>query len=542
MKKSKYPHFLVKRIMALVIPGAIITTLLILITYLGMISIQVSLDQKLDGLPRTTYDLLIRPHDSVSNIEKKYGMVSPNHLNGIPGGISLEQYETIKALPNVEVAAPIAVLGYLTRGNTSLYVQNHLPDGVYQISASDIVNDGTTTIPSVIKNPFYVLKTNRTYDLFNENQEVNGLLFIKGITLSDNSFYPGSISLHLPSVNDRALLVAVDPAQEAELVGLDQTLVNGNYLSQETQLQVDKRGVISLPVLFNMHDSIDQAITIVLQKLDYKLEPETTFLEQLKAVPDLETLSQLPKQTLLIVNLAILREWFAPAVRAGIKNNQVVDLKPISYEFLSPLYKPMSVEYRELSSSAINSDTTSKIFEAIPQGTTSSDESNSITDDLYPEEILDWLKHFEWSLSPEIKFRNLETQSNQVLFFEIDVKNSGSYEMTSQVQSAGTPLNPVPLETYYPPTAVLKYDEEGNPLATSLVLSPTLNAEGYLVAPPDLLISLSSVKLLFENSCKQINNGKIMKVPCAVDEDFISAIRVRNERHLPHGCRSTDKN
>lgn len=72
-------------------------------------------DQSLSRYWRTTYDILVRPPETVTEIERRYGLVEANHLSGTPGGITFEQYETIKRLPGVEVAAPIAMLGYMRR-------------------------------------------------------------------------------------------------------------------------------------------------------------------------------------------------------------------------------------------------------------------------------------------------------------------------------------------------------------------------------------------------------------------------------------------
>lgn len=41
-------------------------------------------------------------------------MVRPNYLSGLYGGISVEQYEKLKQVPGVAVAAPIAMVGYTT--------------------------------------------------------------------------------------------------------------------------------------------------------------------------------------------------------------------------------------------------------------------------------------------------------------------------------------------------------------------------------------------------------------------------------------------
>lgn len=47
---------------------------------------------------RTSYDILVRPAGSRSPIEEKYGLVEANHLSGLWGGITFEQYEIIKAV------------------------------------------------------------------------------------------------------------------------------------------------------------------------------------------------------------------------------------------------------------------------------------------------------------------------------------------------------------------------------------------------------------------------------------------------------------
>src|SRR5512142_900064 len=45
-------------------------------------------------------------------LEQQDRLVRPNSLSGQYGGITLAQYEKIRAIPGIEVAAPIAVVGY----------------------------------------------------------------------------------------------------------------------------------------------------------------------------------------------------------------------------------------------------------------------------------------------------------------------------------------------------------------------------------------------------------------------------------------------
>lgn len=62
---------------------------------------------------RTAYDILVRPKGSRTKLESQTGTVQPNFLSGIYGGITIAQYHEIQRIPGVQVAAPIAMVGYL---------------------------------------------------------------------------------------------------------------------------------------------------------------------------------------------------------------------------------------------------------------------------------------------------------------------------------------------------------------------------------------------------------------------------------------------
>ncbi len=58
------------------------------------------------------YDILVRPRGSRTGLETQTGTVQPNFLSGIYGGITMAQYHQIAQIPGVQVAAPIAMVGY----------------------------------------------------------------------------------------------------------------------------------------------------------------------------------------------------------------------------------------------------------------------------------------------------------------------------------------------------------------------------------------------------------------------------------------------
>jgi len=62
---------------------------------------------------RSAYDILIRPPGTTTALERQRGLAEGDFLSGIFGGITLGQYQQIKSLRQVDVAAPIANIGYV---------------------------------------------------------------------------------------------------------------------------------------------------------------------------------------------------------------------------------------------------------------------------------------------------------------------------------------------------------------------------------------------------------------------------------------------
>ncbi|MEV0807556.1 FtsX-like permease family protein [Micromonospora sp. NPDC050200] len=63
---------------------------------------------------RAAYDILVRPQGTRTPLEAERGLVRPNYLSGLYGGITTAQYDQVQAVAGVDVAAPISMLGYAT--------------------------------------------------------------------------------------------------------------------------------------------------------------------------------------------------------------------------------------------------------------------------------------------------------------------------------------------------------------------------------------------------------------------------------------------
>lgn len=62
---------------------------------------------------RSAYDVLVRPPGTDTAVERQRGLVQANFLSGVFGGITLDQYRRIKDMAGVQIAAPVANIGYL---------------------------------------------------------------------------------------------------------------------------------------------------------------------------------------------------------------------------------------------------------------------------------------------------------------------------------------------------------------------------------------------------------------------------------------------
>ncbi len=70
-------------------------------------------------------------------------LLEPNYLNSITGGISFAQYEKIKQIEDVDIAAPVAVIGY---ANIGLTIKDQMTapkaPGFYRISRTEYSDSG----------------------------------------------------------------------------------------------------------------------------------------------------------------------------------------------------------------------------------------------------------------------------------------------------------------------------------------------------------------------------------------------------------------
>ncbi|MCW2917717.1 MAG: hypothetical protein JWN52_5785 [Actinomycetia bacterium] len=275
---------------------------------------------------RSAYDILIRPPGTTTVLEQQKGLVEANFLSGIFGGITLEQYDKIKNLQQVDVAAPIANIGYVPlqsslKVDVSAFLDSKAPAQLLRLKPT--LSAGLSSYP-VTDQYVYLTRTNPIklvdpgvhslyFDLEQEtaprgkywvcwyyNNDPAGLLTGDGGSplnsrpTADRTGNPRTpytaatrSRLNCQAGKDQAyaqipmiypvLLSAIDPAQEDRLVGLRKAITSGRMLTQadkpywhEDTLAVDgvEQRDLRLPVLLGNQAMSSGRLTATVERLD----------------------------------------------------------------------------------------------------------------------------------------------------------------------------------------------------------------------------------------------------------------------------------
>lgn len=259
---------------------------------------------------RTAYDILVRPARSQTGLERSDQLVQENYLSGIFGGITLEQYEQIKAMDDVEVAAPVAMVGYVL---PQLFLDQLITEQVskaqrqlFRVTRSWVSERELSSYPEADKY-LYVTADPTTYDRTGVTQRdpVTGKTLRVCASFRQQVKKPRSafdlarrVDLQCYSTNPPApkgrsylpfgeigtdfiypfplLMAAIDPEQEAALVGLDDTVSDGRYLTSQDGPEIVPSFLHSkesiryrrLPVLMADQPFVDERLRIQVQRLD----------------------------------------------------------------------------------------------------------------------------------------------------------------------------------------------------------------------------------------------------------------------------------
>ena len=245
------------------------------------------------------YDILVRPKGARTAVENRTGTVQPDFLSGIYGGITMAQYHQIQQIPGVQVAAPIAMVGY-AQLEADMFVPvpaaalSRPGRQLYRMSTTWVSDDGASRVaqpPSYL----YVTPLPVTGNLQGRpstDHTGRGCVLGDGTPLSPGTNPFGiaaqSYALCWSRVNHYVepggenghtvagfyvgwtvpvLIAAIDPQAEADLDGLNKALVSGSYLKEHEGARGLGAPAVTLPVLASSASGMSEYAQTTLQQL-----------------------------------------------------------------------------------------------------------------------------------------------------------------------------------------------------------------------------------------------------------------------------------
>ena len=400
-------------------------------------SSQGTVEQTLQKKWSSAYDIVVRPKGSQMSTESSK-LLEPNYLNGINGGISFKQYQQIKQMNEIDIAAPVAVIGYVnafTSFKNALKFPNE--PGIYRLTETNFIEDGFT-------------RERQSHTVIHISQGT------KVIVPKNASFFNEPIESFKNAIaRNPVLIVGIDPVEEARLVGLDKSVRSNNksrYFNDKDQhVSGNNPDEHIIPVLINPSSFNKGSYEYTIEKLDAPFKSEQ---DQQKLIDGL--VKKQPKRSVLH---SVLSTYPAKKIQ-----HLEISASKVEEVYLQTLIDQTNSAYTDM-----NSAEGSQLL--YKSGPLSFKPANSP----YPSR---WKTAYEVSASPtKIKnwtygnqffpkkgFRSLESVGRKVkkpkpgdldtVFPYLAFKVVGLYD-PNNIKVSKDPLNELPMETYRPSSLIL---------------------------------------------------------------------------------------
>ncbi|MGO9177790.1 MAG: FtsX-like permease family protein [Candidatus Limnocylindrales bacterium] len=239
----------------------------------------------------TPYDILVRPLGSQTALEQTEGLVRPNFLSGLTGGITEAQLAAIRVVPDVAVAAPIAVVGLVQwPAEFPVDVAKLVGSGpitVFRISAAASGEAGLSHYPPLAAQYLVVAPQGQIVSVQGgptgpaaaQVLEVGSTKIACTATVAcyggrtpdaslEGAFRSGTPGLDV-GWSEPIVVAGIDPVAEAQLAHLDRCVVSGRYLraSDAPGTAASPAGPQpALPVLVSNQSFIDETMQITTER------------------------------------------------------------------------------------------------------------------------------------------------------------------------------------------------------------------------------------------------------------------------------------
>lgn len=407
-----------------------------------------------------SYDIVVRPQGTRSVTENKK-LLEPNYLSGISGGISLDQYHQIQKIDGIQVAAPIAMIGYI-----SYYIPLEKltlqQKGVYRLKMKEAVDIGPRK--NVQKSTFY----------FSNGDWSNKDDPSYGVSSGDFS--------HLIETGATVLLAGIDPKEENALVGLKDSVSdqgNSRYFEKMDAPMVTKDGKLTdyhIPVLVNDRSFVKKKDTFTIERLNLPFQNDKIQMKTMEKVK-----KKGGKKYLNTVQASMVHTYTFTADQAHNKlMEQITGLNPKTgkpavakqsnggTEFHWMTFRPTPLKLNPVSSPFIKR---------------------------WPYAYETKISHHPNPVLPSIPKNTYRAVhifgKNSDSWPRIDTSYIGTYN-PGKLNIAQNPLTELPMETYSPASAHLVLNSNGKPINPPTKISPSDSPYGFLTKPPGMLTTIKA--------------------------------------------------
>lgn len=448
---------------------------------------------------KVSYHILVRP-PGTHFTDKENGLFEPNIQGGISGGISTQQLETIKKITDVEVAAPLAVIGYHKIGvkfNEEAHLKNY---GIYKvnldISANNGIQDQTTnTFGSYITyGPWY--SGSETYSKY-------GISYFSDGNMEQFAY-------------ENAFLVGIDPVEENKLVGLEQAVIplpnaDSRYFDSSDYSQMERQEsskLIDLPILVseNLFGNKTYAYTYERLNLPFSTaeQAEATMLEVEKngGINYLKQIKTDESQSYTFHSEQAVKQMMTSLTDTKLQDQEYQQLQratPLAFESVpSPYPERWPYSYR-LQTFEDHIDSSSRLQ--------------------FPE-----------FYRPYELINDSENPEESIHFF-LRPHYVGMYD-PSNLKVSKQVGNQFPMDTYAAPIAKFVLDANGRTVNPPVSIKTINNPLGLMTSPPTMLttmdaasyimgkepISVVRIKVSGVDEISQANKLKLEQVAAAIRE------------------------
>lgn len=535
---------------------------------------------------RAAYDILVRPRSAATPLERTERLVRPNFLAGGFGGISFRQWHEIQGLPGVEVAAPVANIGFIMPGRAVLIPINELvtrePFQLYRIRQTWIANGGLSRYSAPTAYVYYTPRDRFALigDYWVETGPAVGRplascygFVASGLGQPQSPFPPLAARDHLscfPTARHRArgstqtvnwftppstgfvgtaaqgffpvFISAIDPIEEAKLVHLDRTLVSGRYLRRDDPLipyRIWKLRGTQVPVLASSRTYVDEHLALTIERLRV---PTGTDVPRALASggPCFSADAACETGTVAPPKEASFRTGreFVQHLPGEVVARRSIPLSTIYGQLIhrrdpqSPVLPPgtfgSAVGY--WTSSPVRyeirgEDRVAPVPTRNPPAIWQSNASNFFTPPLINEDTQ--FRRLYQRLASNVYIGNVAQSHPLKVVGEFDPERLPSF----------SPLSKVPLETYYPPE-LLPADADSRRALRGQPYLPNQNLGGYVQQPPLLLTTMQHLRVFLDPKTWSANvvdpealarGDAPSAIPAAQRRAPIGAIRIRVE-------------